>query len=134
LWSPASLSISDHRKAIALIVLVGVFFGVSHVVSEQWSQGKFAQAAMSGIVLGWAYYRYGFVVALLMHWAANYVIFSYGYLVSVVNETRFTDSFSHSLIQTIEVLFVITGVLSIVMILIGYQRAKIEPRTDLRPD
>ncbi|MGI0004521.1 MAG: CPBP family glutamic-type intramembrane protease, partial [Candidatus Nitrosotenuis sp.] len=126
LWNPTNLSITDHKKAIALVVLVGVVFGAAHILSEQWSHGKFTQAAMSGIIIGWVYYRYGFVASLLIHWATNYVIFSYGYLVSTVNETRFVDSFSHSLIQTIEVLFVITGVLSIAMMVISYRKKKLQ--------
>jgi hypothetical protein len=132
LWNPsASLSIHSHTKAIALIVAVGVFFGAAHVMSEQWSQGKFAQATMSGIIIGWVYYRYGFVASLLIHWATNYVIFSYGYLVSVVNEVRFIDSFSHSLIQTIEVLFVITGVLSISIMALRHREKKLEAQGQL---
>lgn len=132
LWNPsANLSITNHTKAIALIVAVGVFFGAAHIMSEQWSQGKFAQAAMSGIIIGWVYYRYGFVASLLIHWATNYVIFSYGYLVSVVNEVRFSDSFSHSLIQTIEVLFVITGVLSISIMALRYREKKLETQGKL---
>jgi hypothetical protein len=127
LWNPsANLSITEHKKAIILIVLVGVLFGASHVMSEQWSHGKFGQAAMSGIIIGWVYYRYGFVSALLIHWATNYVIFSYGYLVSAVNDTMFVDAFSHPLIQTIEVLFVITGVLSIAMMSIRYKKKKLQ--------
>ncbi len=127
LWNPsANLPITNHKKVIVLIVLVGIFFGVSHIMTEQWSQGKFAQAAMSGIILGWVYYRYGFVAAILIHWATNYVIFSYGYLVSAVNEIRFADSFSHSLIQTLEILFVITGVLSIGMMVISFRKKKLE--------
>lgn len=126
LWNPSTLPTTDSKKAIILVVIVGVLFGASHVLSEQWTEGKFAQAAMSGIIIGWVYYRYGFVTAIIIHWAANYVIFSYGYLVSSVNETRFIDAFSHSLIQTIEVLFVITGILSIVMMTLSYKKRKIE--------
>ncbi|MEM3064671.1 MAG: CPBP family intramembrane glutamic endopeptidase [Candidatus Nitrosotenuis sp.] len=122
LWNPSSLPITDSKKAIAIIVITGVFFGAAHVLSEQWSQGKFAQAAMSGIIIGWAYCRYGFVVAILVHWAANYAVFSYAYLVSTINETRFVDAFSHSLIQTIEVLLFITGILSITMMILGYKK------------
>jgi membrane protease YdiL (CAAX protease family) len=127
LWNPsANLTIVDSKKIIVLIVVVGIFFGASHIISEQWSVGKFAQAAMSGIIIGWVYYRYGFVSSLLIHWATNYMIFSYGYLVSTVNEMRFADAFSHSLIQTIEVLFVITGALAIAMISIKYRKKKLE--------
>lgn len=127
LWNPfANLPISNSKKAIAIIVIVGVFFGVSHIISDQWSEGKFAQAAMSGIIIGWVYYRYGFVASVLIHWATNYVIFSYGYLVSTVNETRFTDAFSHSLLQTIEILFLATGALSIALLSLEYRKKKLE--------
>lgn len=122
LWSPSSLPITNSKKAIAIIVIVGMFFGAAHVLNEQWTQGKFAQATMSGIIIGWVYYRYGFVAAILVHWAANYVVFSYAYLVSTINETRFVDAFSHSLIQTIEVLLVITGILSIAMMTLSYKK------------
>ena len=127
LWNPSeNISITDHKKAIALIVVVGVIFGAAHVMTEQWSQGKFAQAAMSGIIIGWVYYRYGFVASFIIHWATNYVIFSYGYLITVVNETKFADSFSHSLMQTIEILFVITGALSIAMMIISRKKKELE--------
>lgn len=127
LWNPSeNLPISDSRKAIIVIVVAGTFFGVSHILSDQWSEGKLVQAVMSGIILGWVYYRYGFVAAVLIHWAANYAIFSYAYLVSVVNETRIMDAYSHSLLQTLEVLLVATGVLSIAMLVIGRQKKKLE--------
>jgi membrane protease YdiL (CAAX protease family) len=125
LWNPSSLPITKSTKAIAIIVVVGVLFGAAHVLNERWTEGKFAQATMSGIVIGWVYYRYGFVAAVLIHWAANYVVFSYGYLVSSVNEIRFIDAFSHSLIQTIEILLVITGILSIAMVSLGYKKRAI---------
>jgi hypothetical protein len=127
LWNPsANLPISNSKKAICVIVIVGVFFGASHVVSDQWSEGKFAQAAMSGIIIGWVYYRYGFVASVLIHWATNYAIFSYGYLVSSVNETKIIDAFSHSLLQTIEVLFVITGALAIALLVLERTKTKLQ--------
>ncbi|MEM4253449.1 MAG: CPBP family glutamic-type intramembrane protease, partial [Candidatus Nitrosotenuis sp.] len=63
LWSPSSLSIKNPNKAIIIIVIAGIFFGAAHIINEQWTQGKFAQATMSGIIIGWAYYRHGFVTA-----------------------------------------------------------------------
>jgi len=127
LWNPfANLPISNSKKAITIIIVVGVFFGISHIISDQWSEGKFAQATISGIIIGWVYYRYGFVASVLIHWATNYVIFSYGYLVSTVNETSFVDAFSHSLLQTIEVLFLVTGALSIALLSLEYQRKKLK--------
>lgn len=126
LWNPAdNLPITNPKKAIILIVIVGVFFGAAHIFSDQWSNGKFAQAAMSGIIIGWVYYRYGFVASLLIHWATNYVVYSYAYLVASVNDTKVTDSFSHSLIQTIEVIVVLTGALAIALTILEYRKNKV---------
>lgn len=124
LWNPsASLSIVDNRKAVAIIVASAVLFGAAHVISEQgWSFGKMAQATMSGLIIGWVYVRYGFVAAVLIHWATNYVVFSYGYLVASVNDIRIMDAFSHSLLQTIEILFVIAGGLSIAMLFLARKK------------
>ncbi|MFM7796872.1 MAG: CPBP family intramembrane glutamic endopeptidase, partial [Candidatus Nitrosotenuis sp.] len=126
LWNPHNnLSITNSKKAVILIVIVGILFGLAHVISDQWSNGKFTQAAMSGIIIGWVYYRYGFVAAVLIHWATNYVVYSYAYLVSSVNEIRVIDSFSHSLIQTIEVIFLITGIVAIILNIIQYRKDKL---------
>ncbi|TBR06727.1 MAG: CPBP family intramembrane metalloprotease [Candidatus Nitrosotenuis sp.] len=127
LWNPSNLPIGDSKKAIILIVAVGVFFGASHIISDQsWSNGKFVQAAISGIIIGWVYYKYGFVASILIHWATNYLIYSYGYLVSSINEIPVATAFSHSLLGTIEILFVITGLMSIFMLLIDYRQKKLE--------
>ena len=70
LWSPSSLGILDSKKAIFLIVFVGVLFGFAHVAfGDSWSEGKFAQATAGGIILGWVYLRYGIVASILIHWA-----------------------------------------------------------------
>ncbi len=127
LWNPSNLAEGDQKKAVILIVFVGVFFGLAHIISDQsWSNGKFAQAAISGIILGWVYYKYGFVASMLIHWATNYLIYSYGYLVSSINEVPVSAAFSHSLLGTIEILFVITGVISIFMLLMEYRQKKLE--------
>ena len=126
LWNPsANLPITNQKKAIILVVLVGIMFGAAHVLSDQWSNGKFAQAAMAGIIIGWVYYRYGFVAALLIHWATNYVVYSFAYLVASINETRVMDSFSHSLIQTIEVIIVLTGALAIALSILEYKKSRL---------
>ena len=126
LWNPsANLPITNQKKAIILVVLVGAMFGAAHVLSDQWSNGKFAQAAMAGIIIGWVYYRYGFVAALLIHWATNYVVYSFAYLVASINETRVMDSFSHSLIQTIEVIIVLTGALAIALSILEYKKSRL---------
>ena len=127
LWNPSNLPIGDSKKAIILVVAVGVFFGLSHIISDQsWSNGKFTQAVISGIIIGWVYYKYGFVASTLIHWATNYLIYSYGYFVSSINEIPISTAFSHSLLETIEILFVITGVISIFKLLIDYRQKKLE--------
>jgi len=127
LWNPNNLVVDDPKKAIILVVFVGVFFGLAHIISDQsWSNGKFAQAAISGVILGWVYYKYGFVASTMIHWATNYLIYSYGYFVSSVNEIPVSAAFSHSLLETIEILFVITGVISIFMLLMEHRQKKLE--------
>ncbi len=114
LWNPGTLDIHDSKKAIFLIVFVGVVFGFAHIAfGESWSEGKFAQAAASGIILGWVYLRYGFVTSLLIHWATNYFVFSYAHFISQLNFISIEDAFSHSLMSSLELLFLITGALSI---------------------
>lgn len=118
LWCPSSgLGIRGSKKALALIVLAGVLFGFAHVaVGESWSEGKFAQASAAGIMLGWVYFRFGFVAALLVHWATNYFIFAYANFLAQINDMTVGATFSHSLITTMEVLFLISGALSLAVI------------------
>src|SRR3989337_1302007 len=60
LWHPTqTLHIYETKKALILIVVVGIFFGVAHIISgEPWSLGKFAQATASGIIIGWVYFKH----------------------------------------------------------------------------
>ncbi len=119
LWNPGTLDIHDSKKAISLIVFVGIVFGFAHIaLGESWSEGKFAQAAVSGIILGWVYLRYGFVASLLIHWATNYFVFSYANFISHLNFISIEDAFSHSLMYSLEILFLVTGVLSICMLIV----------------
>jgi len=119
LWNPGTLDIHDSKKAISLIIFVGIVFGFAHIaLGESWSEGKFAQAAVSGIILGWVYLRYGFVASLLIHWATNYFVFSYANFISHLNLISIEDAFSHSLMSSLEILFLVTGVLSICMLIV----------------
>lgn len=114
LWTPSNLDIFDSKKAIFLIVFVGVVFGFAHIAfGESWSEGKFAQASAGGIILGWVYLKYGFVASLLIHWATNYFVFAYANFLSQINFISIEEAFSHSLMSTLEILFLITGALSI---------------------
>lgn len=114
LWSPPSLNIIDYRKAIFIIFFVGILFGFSHIAfSDSWSEGKFAQATVGGIILGWVYFRYGIVVSLLIHWATNYFIFSYAYFISQINYISVELAFTNPLMFTLELLFLFSGILGI---------------------
>ena len=117
LWAPSNLEIYDSRKSILLIIFVGIFFGFAHIAfGDSWSEGKFVQAAASGIILGWAYLKYGFVTSLLIHWATNYFIFSYANFISQINFISVEDAFSHSLMSSLELLLLIAGIFSVSML------------------
>ncbi len=130
LWNPNhNLHIYDFRKILFLIVLVGIFFGLAHIMTgEPWSEGKFAQATASGIILGWLYFRFGLIPAILVHWGTNYFIFSYANFVSQINEITIEAAFSHPLINTMEILFLISGIFSISVLLITYFNSKKEQK------
>lgn len=120
LWNPNSLDIIDNKKAIFLIFFIGILFGFAHIAfNESWSEGKFAQATASGIILGWVYLRYGFVVSLLIHWTTNYFIFSYATFISQLNFISLESAFSHSLMSSLELLFLIAGGLSISILFVS---------------
>ena len=126
LWHPyENLHIVDNKKAILLIVLVGIFFGAAHIISgEPWSNGKFAQAAVSGIIIGWVYYRYGLIAAILIHWATNYFIFSYVFAISEINGISIESAITHTMVNTLEIILVVTGIVSISIIIMNYLNSK----------
>jgi membrane protease YdiL (CAAX protease family) len=120
LWNPANLDLHDPKKALLLIVFVGVLFGFAHIAfGDSWSAGKFAQAAASGIILGWVYLRYGFVASLLIHWAMNYFVFSYATFISQLNEVSVQEAFSHSLMSTLEILILAAGIFSVIILFVN---------------
>jgi membrane protease YdiL (CAAX protease family) len=126
------LHIYDSKKAIFLIVLVGVLFGFAHIATgEPWSEGKFAQATASGIILGWLYFRFGLLSAIIVHWGTNYFIFSFVNLVSQINEIGLDAAFYHSLITTMEILFLISGILSVSVLLVNYLHSKKESKLQI---
>ena len=120
LWRPANLNIFDSRKAIILIVFVGILFGFAHIAfGDSWSEGKFAQATAGGIILGWVYLRYGFVASLLIHWATNYFVFSYANFIAQINLISVEAAFSHSLMSSLEILLLLSGVFSVAVLVIN---------------
>jgi len=120
-WPQKNLRNVNMKKALSVIVIVGILFGAAHIFSDEaWSTGKFAQAVASGIIIGWVYFRYGFVSAVLIHWATNYFIFSYGYIVADINQISIGDAFSHSLLNTLELMLVVTGIISVAVLVLNY--------------
>jgi len=126
LWQPSkNLEITNNKKVIALILTVAIFFGAAHIISgSPWSAGKFAQATVAGIIIGWVYFRYGFAPAILIHWATNYFIFSYVFFISEMTHSRITDEFSDPFSNTLEVLLLIAGGIAIANIALNYLRSK----------
>ena len=122
LWHPARyLHIINNKKAISLIIAVGIFFGLAHIISgEAWSVGKVSQAAAGGIILGFVYYKYGLLPAILIHWATNYFLLSYVFAISEINQISSTDALSHSLINSLEIILVLSGIISAGVILLNY--------------
>ena len=126
LWWPwKNLSNVNTKKALTVIVIVGILFGVAHIFSdESWSSGKLTQAIASGIIIGWVYYRYGLAPAILIHWATNYFVYSYGYIVADINQISINDAFSHSLLSTIEIILIVTGIISVTVLVLNYVYSK----------
>ena len=126
LWRPwHNLDITDLKKPLLIIIIVAIFFGISHVISgEAWSAGKFAQATVSGLIIGWVYFRYGLAPAILIHWAANYFIYSYAYIVADINKIPVETAFAHSLLNALELTLIATGVISIVILVLNYVFSK----------
>lgn len=132
LWNPNSLQIYDYKKAFLLIAFVGIFFGFAHIAfAESWTEGKFAQAAASGVVLGWVYLRYGFVASLLIHWAMNYFVFAYANFISQLNSISIEDAFSYPLMSSLEILLLISGIISISILFVNRFYSKKESALEI---
>ena len=121
----SNLHVYEKRKAIALIIGVGIFFGIAHVLSgEPWTEGKILQASIGGIILGWVYFRYGLAAAIILHWATNYFIYSYLFLISEINGISVQNATTHSMIGTFEIILIVSGIVSSVMVLLNYKNSK----------
>lgn len=117
LWHPyRNLHVFEMNRPVALIILSAALFGVAHISGDGWGADKLAQAVAGGMVIGWAYFRYGLVPALLIHWATNYLVYSYAHLVAEISLVTVGEAFSHPMLATFEVIFLITGAVSIAMI------------------
>ncbi len=129
LWRPAHyLQITNCKKAMVLIITIGLFFGAAHIISgTPWSSGKFSQATIAGIIIGWVYVRYGLAPAILIHWSTNYFLFSYLFFISSINQMPVSDQFSNPFSNTLEGIFLVTGAISLIIKILGYIKSKREP-------
>ncbi|WOV92543.1 MAG: CPBP family glutamic-type intramembrane protease [Candidatus Nitrosoabyssus spongiisocia] len=124
LWRP-NLTNSSKSTIPIIIIISSIVFGLSHVLSgDLWTSGKFLQATLAGIILGWVYVHHGLICSILVHWATNYFIYGFALFVADTNSISVTDAFSHSLLNTLELLFVVTGILSVGIILLVYFKNK----------
>ena len=118
LWTPSSLNILDSKKAFFVIAFVGIAFGFAHIAfGDSWTEGKFAQATAGGIILGYVYFRYGFVASLLIHWATNYFIFACAHFISQINYVSLETAFINPFMFTLEFLFLSSGILAICILI-----------------
>jgi len=129
LWRPSKyLHIDSYRRPIVLIITIGLFFGVAHIISgTPWSPGKISQATVSGIIIGWVYVRYGFAPAVLIHWATNYFLFSYLYFISNLSQISILNESTNSFSNTLEGIIICTGIITIVIKILIH----IKSRSDL---
>jgi hypothetical protein len=128
LWRPSTyLHITNYRKVMVLIITIGLFFGVAHIVSgNPWSPGKFSQAAIAGIIIGWVYVRHGLAPAILIHWGTNFFIFAYMFFTSDLSQTPISSDISNPFSNILEELFVITGVISLSIKILNYIKSRKE--------
>ena len=79
LWRPSKALEGAAVGSATTLILWGATafsaftFGACHVVcGTTWDIGKFPEAAFGGLVLGVLYVKYGFHVAVLVHWGIDY--------------------------------------------------------------
>jgi len=131
LWHPSKyleqktfLHLNEYRWSIIFIILLsGFFFGASHLAyGSSWAIGKLPSATIAGILLGWIYFKQGFPAAVMLHWSFNflpgaYVYFTCAASVSIAACNQVAES--SLLVNAFEVLLLITGILSIGMVILN---------------
>jgi hypothetical protein len=131
LWRPSRyLHITNYVKVLTLIITIGIFFGAAHIISgNPWSPGKFSQAAIAGIIIGWVYVRHGLAPAILIHWGTNFFILSYMFFTSDISQTPISSDISNPFSNILEELLVITGAISLIIKILNYMKSKKESTT-----
>ena len=95
-------------------------FGACHVVcGSSWDIGKFPEAAYGGLVLGILYVKYGFHVAVLVHWGINYfggIYAFFGQAAYGIPWTNTANEFVGQLLVDVDMLFLF-GLASFLLVL-----------------
>ena len=109
-----------------MIVIVGILFGAAHIFSDDaWSVGKFAQAAASGIIIGWVYFRYGFSSCYSNSLGNKlFYFFLMGMLWLKSIKYPLWMHFSHSLLSMLELILIVTGIISVAVLVLNYAQSK----------
>lgn len=124
LWRPHDAGPHNKAQVAVLIAASAALFGASHVIGDNWSYGKAAQATVAGLILGWAYYRHGAAAAIVLHWATNYFVLSYAYMTARLTGTDITGAFEHNLLSTIEAVLLASGAASAVFVVARYKSSR----------
>jgi hypothetical protein len=126
LWRPSKyLDIENYKKPMVLVITIGIFFGVAHIMSgTPWSPGKISQASIAGIIIGWVYVRYGFAPAVLIHWGTNYFLSSYLFFISNLSQGPTINESTNPFSNTLEMIITITGIIAISIKVLSYIESK----------
>jgi len=112
------------RLAVALVLASAALFGALHTVGDgSWSAGKATQAGVAGAILGWAYYRHGILVAILVHWATNYAVLSVLQSVAAAANVGLGAASSHPAGAAVEVLLVASGAATAAALALGHRHS-----------
>jgi membrane protease YdiL (CAAX protease family) len=132
LWHPARyLHIYDTKKMLAVVLAAGIVFGAVHVLSgDTWGAGKAAQAAAAGIILGYAYCRYGLACAVLIHWASNYFLYSYGSFVAHLGDWDIAEAFAQPFFDTVQLILLAAGAIGVSAMIMGRLIPRQSPAAD----
>lgn len=114
----------SRRAAVALILASAALFGALHIVGDgSWSAGKATQAGVAGAILGWAYYRHGILVAVLVHWATNYFVLSFLHFIAGAAGGDLAAVSSHPAGAAFEAILVASGAVAAVALALGHRHA-----------
>ena len=132
LWHPARhLHILDTKRMYIVILVAGMAFGTAHILSgDAWGTDKVAQATMAGIILGYAYCRYGLACALLVHWASNYFLYSYGNFVAHLGEWSIAEAFAQPFFDTIQIILLAAGAIGVSAMIMERWVSRLSPTID----